>query len=221
MTRIVVKRSVAYPTAKVINALNGSRPRLMSITYYDQHADAFVAATASVDMSSLYDRFLPHLAPGARILDAGCGSGRDSAHFLRLGFAVEAFDASAEMVSRARALTGLPVRCCRFEQYQTEPPLDAIWACASLLHVPAGALPDTLDHLAHLLKEDGIFYCSFKYGAGQVERDGRRFTNLDETSLARLLAPLPLQIATLWQTADLRPGREAERWLNAILRKRT
>ncbi len=193
----------------------------MSITYYDQHADAFVAATIAVDMSSLYDLFLPYLAPGARILDAGCGSGRDSAHFLSLGFAVHAFDASAEMVSRARALTGLSVRCCRFEQYQTDQPLDAIWACASLLHVPAGDLPAILTHLASLLKEDGIFYCSFKYGTGQVERDGRRFTQLDETSLAGLLAPLPFASERIWQTADLRPGREAERWLNAILRKRT
>lgn len=194
-------------------------PDIMSIHYYEQHAADFVAGTLSVDMSSLYDRFVPLLPPGARILDAGCGSGRDSAHFQRLGFVVEALDASEAMVRHARALTGLPVRCCRFTDYRASVPLDAIWACASLLHVPADELPAVMAHLSAQLKADGLIYCSFKYGSGEVCRDGRTFTNLDEAGLAALLAPLPLQIDTLWQTADLRPGRVDERWLNAILRK--
>ena len=62
----------------------------------------FVDATFSVDMSSLYDEFLPLLKPGASILDAGCGSGRDSKAFKDLGFRVTAFDASSEMVRLAR-----------------------------------------------------------------------------------------------------------------------
>lgn len=191
----------------------------MSITYYDQHADAFIAGTLDVQMQSLYDKFLPHLPAGAHILDAGCGSGRDSRYFLQQGFAVTALDASWPLVLHAREITGLPVLHCRFEEFVASQPLDAIWACASLLHVPQAELVLVMDHLARQLRRGGLFYCSFKYGVGEVSRDGRSFTHLDESGLAALLTKLPLSVVECWQTADLRPGRQEECWLNVLLRR--
>ena len=191
----------------------------MSIDYYDRFADAFVEATLSLDMHSLYRRFEPLLKPGALILDAGCGSGRDSLHFLQHGFHVVAMDASIEMVKRARMLTGLPVHHCRFESFRHIQPFDAIWACASLLHVPADQLTDVMGHLLHQLRTGGIFYCSFKYGAGELTRDGRCFTLMDETGLQYLLNKLPTALIDSWQSPDLRPGHEEEKWLNLLLRK--
>src|SRR3712207_7267921 len=47
-----------------------------------------------------HDRFLRRVRPGGRILDAGCGTGRDALAFVQRGFEVVAFDASAEMVDR-------------------------------------------------------------------------------------------------------------------------
>ncbi|MGP7735435.1 class I SAM-dependent methyltransferase [Oceanimonas smirnovii] len=191
----------------------------MTLDYYQQQADAFFAATVSVDMTSLYDRFLPHVAEGGHIVDAGCGSGRDSRHFAGLGYRVTAFDASPALVQKARDYTGLPVACHEFLSLSCQPPADAIWACASLLHVPENELAGVLAHLAAQLKTGGVLYCSFKYGRGEVERNGRRFTDMNEQGLAQLLEALPLAITESWQTADLRPGREQETWLNALLKK--
>ena len=189
------------------------------MSYYDQHADAFIAGTLDVQMQSLYDKFLPHLAEGSHILDAGCGSGRDSRYFLQQGFVVTALDASWPLVLHARTLTGLSVLHCRFDEFVAEQPLDAIWACASLLHVPQAELLLVMDHLARQLRRGGLFYCSFKYGVGEVSRDGRSFTHLDESGLAALLTKLPLSVVECWQTADLRPGRQEECWLNVLLRR--
>ena len=50
-----------------------------TITYYNQNADAFVAGTQGADMSGQYRLFLKYLAPGGKLRDLGCGSGRDSA----------------------------------------------------------------------------------------------------------------------------------------------
>lgn len=191
----------------------------MSISYYDQNADAFVSGTLNVQMQSLYDQFLPRLAAGSHILDAGCGSGRDSHHFLLHGFKVTALDASWSLVQHARQLTGLPVLHCRFDAFIAEQPLDAIWACASLLHVPHDDLARVMRHLANQLRPGGLFYCSFKYGVGEVMRDGRHFTNLDESGLVSLIHGMSLQIVATWQSADLRPGREGEYWLNALLQR--
>ncbi|WP_462330101.1 class I SAM-dependent methyltransferase [Thiohalocapsa halophila] len=94
---------------------------------------------------------------------------------------------------------------------------DGIWACASLLHVPAAELPDAMQRLCRALKPGGVIYASFKYGSGEREHHGRRFTDLDEPGLSALLRRVPgLAEAETWTTADLRPGREAERWLNRL-----
>ncbi len=191
----------------------------MSIDYYNQRARAFIDATLGVDMAPLYARFLPLLPAGAHILDAGCGSGRDAHRFVQLGFRVSAMDASAALAREVRARFGIPVTVCRFHEYHSAEPFDAIWACASLLHVPGSQLSAVMAHLAGLLGAGGIFYCSFKYGQGECARDGRHFTHLDEAALTALVAPLPLAIHSQWQTGDLRPGREQEPWLNVLLRK--
>ena len=191
----------------------------MSIDYYNQNAATFAEGTLAVDMQPLYQRVLPLLPAGAYIVDAGCGAGRDARYFVQQGFRVSAFDGSAELAAIASAQSGVKVQVCRFDQFVAESPVDAIWACASLLHVPARELPAVMAHLCQQLTTGGLFYCSFKYGQDEVTRDGRTFTNLDETGLNSLLAPLPLRIVDCWQTGDLRPGREHERWLNAVLRK--
>ncbi len=191
----------------------------MSINYYQQRAEQFYQSTVTVDMTPLYDRFLPRVPAGGHVVDAGCGSGRDSLHFSRLGYRVTAFDASPALVALARTHSGLPVMQCRFEDFSTATPADAIWACASLLHVPQAELAAVMAHLAAQLKPGGVFYCSFKYGRGETCREGRHFTNLDETGLEQLLKGLPLDVAEQWQTGDLRPGREQEAWFNALLVK--
>lgn len=191
----------------------------MSIDYYQQQAEPFYHGTINVDMSPLYQRFLPYVPKGGSIVDAGCGSGRDSLYFTNLGFKVLAFDASPALVNLAEQHTGLAISQCRFEQFTPIEPVDAIWACASLLHVPRVELNKVMAHLAAQLKPNGVFYCSFKYGQDEVSRDGRHFTNVDETGLNELIKDLPLSIIEHWQTGDLRQGREHERWLNAICKK--
>ncbi len=58
---------------------------MKTIDYYNQYADEFAQATLNVDMESLYQPFLAELPERARILDVGCGSGRDTLAFLNKG----------------------------------------------------------------------------------------------------------------------------------------
>jgi hypothetical protein len=64
-----------------------------------------------------------------------------------------------------------------------------------------------------------VFYCSFKYGSSDTEREGRYFTNADETRLKVFIANTGLSIDKMWVTDDARPNRQTEKWLNAILIK--
>jgi len=191
----------------------------LNTDYYQQHAGAFFADTVGVDMTPLYRRFLPLLPERADILDAGCGSGRDARAFANLGHRVTAFDASPALVALAESHLGRPVHCLRFQDIAWREAFDGVWACASLLHVPAAELPDVVGRLCDALRPGGVLYASFKYGRGAREHRGRRFTDLDEPGLAELLRQVPgLAPVETWTTGDLRPGREAERWLNTLLR---
>lgn len=191
----------------------------MTINYYQHNADSFFTATVAVDMSSLYAPFVEALTPSELILDAGCGSGRDAKAFAEMGYRVEAFDASSEMVARAARYSGLPVRQRSFADISETARYDGIWCCASLLHVPGDELPGVMQRLATALKPGGVWYVSFKYGTGEREKEGRRFTDLDEAGLTALVAALAdIDITRMWQTLDKRPDR-SETWLNALLLK--
>lgn len=60
-----------------------------TIDYYNQNADSFVKGTVSVDFKETQDKFIKSL-PGKRVLDFGCGSGRDTKYFLEAGLDVVA-----------------------------------------------------------------------------------------------------------------------------------
>lgn len=191
----------------------------MTIEFYQANAEAFFNDTVGVDMQSLYQPFVAALPAKACILDAGCGSGRDSKAFLDMGFNVEAFDASSEMVQRASAHTGLSVSLCSFTDFDKPTYFDAIWACASLLHVDENELPAAISALSNSLKYGGLFYMSFKYGNSQRVKDGRTFTDMNEDRFSSLISQFPeLTIHQLWLTEDKRPDRN-ERWLNIIVMK--
>ncbi len=192
-----------------------------TLQYYNQHAKAYVDSTRDVEFSQTQERFLQYLEPGARILDFGCGSGRDTKYFRNRGFQVEAVDGSAEFVRIASEYTGINVRRMLFQDLDEVECYDGIWACSSILHLPCAELEVVLGKMARALRRRGIVYTSFKYGTEEGERSGRYFTNMTEAKMAGLLERIPVyDVEEMWVTFDVRPGRGDERWLNMILRKR-
>jgi SAM-dependent methyltransferase len=192
-----------------------------SSSYYDTHGKKFVASTVDVDMGSLYRLLLSRLRPGARILDAGCGSGRDSLAFKNLGYRVEAFDLSAEMVRSTKALADVPVRRIGFEELDYDRRFDGIWASASLLHVPRQRMPAVFSLLAKALVDRGVLYCSYKNRQKDFSEDGRSFTCYTPASFETFVRSQgSFGLLELLETEDKRVGREGERWINAVLEKR-
>jgi len=189
-----------------------------TVAYYDQHAVAYSSATVGLDVSRLYSEFLPLIPIGGRILDAGCGSGRDSVYFKQRGYVVEAFDASIELVAIASQALREPVQLMTFGEVEASAEFDGVWACASLLHVSMRELTDVLNRLTKALKLGAPMYMSFKIGLEEVLRDGRLFNDFDEPKLRSLLAHHPrLKEGKLWRTPDVRLGLQHDQWLNAIV----
>lgn len=74
-----------------------------TIEYYNQNANMFAQGTRLVDFSVMQERFANMVPVGSRILDFGCGSGRDTKYFLEKGYQVEATDGSSELCRLASA----------------------------------------------------------------------------------------------------------------------
>ena len=194
---------------------------MTTLDYYNERAQEFAAQTADVEFSQMQDRFLALLPAGGRVLDMGCGSGRDAKYFVARGFEVEATDGSPALAAIATQRAGIPVRVELFEELSATEAYDGVWACSSILHAPKAQLPGILGRIATALKPGGVLYTSFKLGDFDGERNGRHFSDFTEDTFRAMAAGVPaLAIEQLWITGDVRPGRSAEQWLNLILRKR-
>ena len=191
-----------------------------TLSYYEQHAAEFARDTAQADVGPILQKFTSMLSDGGSVLDWGCGTGRDSRALADAGLTVTSVDASPAMCQTARELFGVKARCERFVDLRAQAEFDGIWACASLLHVHKAELPSLLQRACAALKPKGVLYASFKYGNYQGMRGGRWYTDLDEAALKELALPC-FDISELWVTADVRPGREDEKWLNCLLTKRS
>lgn len=189
-----------------------------TLDYYDQHADQFVERTASISMDHLYAPFLALVDANGRILDAGCGSGRDAAAFAARGYRVTAFDGSPEMARRASERTGLPVQTMTFDAVNWHAEFDAIWACASLLHLPSAPLNKAVEALARALRPGGTIFVSMKEGDFQGRRERRWFTDMTSSALRDLLTSKSLEVVNLWATDDSTPDVRT-RWINALARR--
>lgn len=191
-----------------------------TLSYYNSKAKDFVSGTVDVVFTEVQDVFLEYIPASGKILDFGCGSGRDAKYFLSKGYDVDATDGSEELCKIASEYAGVQVKQMLFEELDKVEVYDGIWACASILHVEKKQLPDIMKKIAIATKTGGVVYTSFKYGDFEGIRNGRFFTYLTEKSFGELLGEVPeLVVEKLWISADVRAERGEERWLNIVLRK--
>lgn len=191
-----------------------------TINYYNQNAAAFIEGTVNVNMCDIYRRFLATIPEQSQILDLGCGSGRDSKFFTDIGHLVTAIDGSPELCQKATEYTGLSVRCMLFDELDFHEEFDAVWACASLLHVEKGKMHNVLQLVSNALKSGGILYVSYKYGLDQRLQGGRLFSDYTEKDIPFLFNQANnLKCLEWWITEDARTDRSNEHWLNIICQK--
>jgi len=164
---------------------------MTTIDYYNQNVQTYIERTKDFNVPHLLYPFVALLKPDAKILDAGCGSGRDSLLFQKMGFQVLAIDGAEEMVKHVSSL-GIPAQKKLFEEISFENEFDAIWCCASLVHVKKENLPDVIARLERSLKPNGVLLVSFKMGHGEGFENGRYFHYLDESSMREYFANFTL-----------------------------
>jgi len=132
------------------------RPSTLSRRGTQAFYDDWAANGAESPRSALSRRFEAAFAPGARVLDVGCGKGRDVVALLDMGF--DAYGVEPNDAMRARALARdlrMPGRIAAASLPALGQPFgggfDAVVCSAVLMHVAPDALPDSLAALAAVL----------------------------------------------------------------------
>ena len=194
-----------------------------TLDYYNKNSEEYFNSTLNVDMTNTYKEFLKLVPEGGKILDLGCGSGRDSMNFMKLGYEVTAVDGSKELAKKASVLLGNEVIVSTFEELELKEKFHGIWACASLLHIKREDLKIVLNNLYNNLEDNGVFYMSFKYGEKEYVDDKNRYFNCftDESIISFINENTKYNILGLYITED-KLGRVNEvKWLNLICNKKS
>ncbi len=187
----------------------------------------------------LFDQLLKgRISPGMRILDAGCGSGRNLVYLLREGYEVYAADSDAQAVDTVRSLARIFAPALPSSNFRVEPVEHMSFddACADVV------ISNTVLHLARddahfesmlegswrVLKPGGLFFCRLASLIGMEARfkriQGRRFLApdgeerylVDAARLASMAARLGGELADPLKTTVVQNQRAMTTW---VLRK--
>ncbi len=199
-----------------------------TLDYYNQNALKVAERYESADVIQLHDFLLSSLKPGGRLLELGCGSGRDAAFMISQGFKVLATDGSASVVEQAKIhhpeLSGHVVHLklpgglsSKLGTY------DGIYAVAVLMHLSVQEIESTISAVNSLLATKGRFVFSVPARRDEVMTNefdfkGRRFTTLSPEGWKNICLKYNLQIVRTMISED-GLGRDGIVWMNCLAEK--
>lgn len=194
-----------------------------TVAAYDQIAAAYLARWRDRRVVERPLTLLATLLPaGATVLDLGCGPGFDGASLRRKGLRVVGIDLSWEMVRIGRVhYPGVYLQGDMRRLPVASASVGAIWASASLLHLPRSLLPGMLAEAWRVLVTDGLFYLSLKEGTGeawQADSCGREAPRFFTYWRAEALDS-QLRAAGFGTVAAWRDQGSKDLWLNRVVRK--
>lgn len=200
-----------------------------TIDWYNTHAEEFSsrAGGSNYGLMEVFEKYLPE---GGKVLDGGCGSGRDTESFRQHGFDVTGLDVSDGLIHEAKKtypeskfLVG-DIRSLPFP----EEDFDGIWANASLLHFETREdVLGSLREFFRVLKDKGILYVSVKLQTGDektgLEEDkrfaeARFFQYFTEDEMKELLHEAGFAIES--SRVEQSKSRENVVWIQIFGKKR-
>ena len=193
-----------------------------TLSHYNRHAESFWEGTRDHDVSQNRDALLAELEgmPPFRILDFGCGPGRDLKVFTELGHVAIGLEGAERLAVLARQYSGCEVWLQDFLHLELPPEyFDGVFANAALFHVPSQELPRILRELQATLKPRGVFFSSNPRGENEEGWSGERygvFYNLDRWRDLVAAAGFT-EIRHYYRPTGL--PREQQPWLASIFRK--
>jgi SAM-dependent methyltransferase len=208
--------------SKLLSHQELAKTSTVTLGHYNEHAERFWQGTRDHDVTQNRDALLQSLnGPGPfRILDFGCGPGRDLKTFRDLGHAAIGLDGAKRFVELAREYSGGEVWCQDFLKLDLpQESFDGVFANASLFHVPSQELPRVLRELWTTLKTGGVLFSSNPRGDNKEGWNGGRYGCYYDWPRWRELVTAAgfTEVAHYYRPPGL--PREEQPWLASLWRK--
>jgi SAM-dependent methyltransferase len=208
--------------SKLLSHQELAKTSTVTLGHYNDHAERFWQGTRDHDVTQNRDALLQSLdGPGPfRILDFGCGPGRDLKSFRDLGHEAIGLDGAKHFVELAREYSGSEV--WRQDFLKLDLPqeyFDGVFANASLFHVPSQELPRVLRELWATLKTGGVLFSSNPRGDNKEGWNGERYGCYYDWPRWRELVTAAgfTEVAHYYRPPGL--PREEQPWLASLWRK--
>ena len=112
--------------------------------------------------------FIKNIPSGGKILDLGCGTGRDSRWFSEKGFDVTGVDFSKEMLKIAKRIAPKAKFILQdISRLEIKEKFDGVWCSFVLLHSRKKDIFSILKKIRRLLKKNGVLFVATREGAGE------------------------------------------------------
>ena len=172
-----MQKDMRTPQASLLSTKELARTSAITLNHYNQHADSFWEGTKDHDVSQNRDALLEYIGGNpSRILDFGCGPGRDLKVFSDLGHQAIGLEGAERFVEFARQYSSCEVWHQDFLRLQMPAEyFDGIFANAVLFHVPSQELPRVLQELWATLKPSGVLFSSNPRGDNEEGWSGERY----------------------------------------------
>jgi len=150
-----------------------------TIETYNKIAKIYSDHTFGLVLQYYLNEFISLLPKKAKILDAGCGHGRDVAYLTDYGFDVIGIDISDGLLEEAKKrakgeFKKMDITDMKFKDGE----FDGIWSCATLLHLKKEDIPKVLKDFNKILKKDGVLFINVKEGVGEEIRKKKEYNDL-------------------------------------------
>ncbi len=173
------------------------------------------------------NKFISMLPKKAKVLDAGCGSGKDAQYFKDYGLDVIGIDAAEKMVEGAKKnVKGVNFK--KMDMAKTkfkDKTFGGIWASGSLIHEEKSDIPIIIEELKRILKDKGVLYIAVKEGQGsEIKREEvynnepRPFFYYTVPEIEEILGQEGFQIIYLGFNEDVLKRNEV-RWIDLYCKK--
>lgn len=209
-----------------------------TLKWYENHAREYAEQSkryASIDKTQL-NEFTGYLSSNGKVLDAGCGSGRDTALFQKLGFAVVGIDITANLIVEAkRSYPGVDFQVGDLLSLDfDDSTFDGVWAHASLVHFETEEQTDrAFSEVVRVLKPNGILHLLVKAWTDRktevcvdsIGSQGRLYFNFTIDDVKKKALHRNINLIKLEQYSeseldpDKRPGEGIE-WILMLGRKK-
>lgn len=176
-------------------------------SYYDSNADHYTESTQDVNkfptVKSDLDIFLPEA--GDKCLDLGSGGGRDLSYMVKSGKCAVGVDVSRGLATHAKNSGAQIVLSDMRHLLFTDEAFDAVWSCASFLHIKTEEAKFTMKEINRVVKTGGFLYISVKEDVGdETDEKGRYFCYYSKEGLSKLLEESGFKLKTIRRSYDNR-----------------